>query len=252
MSVLAKANARKLLDKYCIEKPDQLNLVKIANAEFLDVRIEKLEHCFGRISYKNDFGAITISTTIKDKGQENFVLAHEMGHFFNERNKNQSVTCEGKPLIQNSGKEFDANVFATELIMHEPWFRNFIKAKKLSSLLLSEIAEYFNTSLSSAAMRFAELGNTPTAIILTTNGIVKYSMINKYFPYHFIRNGMKVNNNSYTSDFYKGNEIPRTAEEIPIEAWFLEDFNYKKDQFVMEQNIPMPSYNSCLTILWEK
>ena len=46
-------------------------------------------------------------------------------------------------------------------------------------------------------------------------------------------------------------EIPRTTEEIPIEAWFPEDFNNKKDRYIMEQNLPMPSYNSCLTILWE-
>ncbi|MBZ0179591.1 MAG: ImmA/IrrE family metallo-endopeptidase [Melioribacteraceae bacterium] len=252
MSVLAKANAKKLLDKYCIEKPSDLNLVKIANAEFLDVRFENLDHCYGRISYKNDFGAITVSTTIKDSGQENFVLAHEMGHFYNERKKNQSVKCEGDIKMQRSGREFDANVFAAELIMHEPWFYEFTNRKKLSSELLRDIADYFKTSLSSAAMRYTELGNTPTAIILTTDGTVKYSRINSYFPYQFIRNGMTVNNNSYTSDFYNGDEISRTAEEIPIEAWFLEDFNYKKNQFIMEQNIPMPSYNSCLTILWEK
>lgn len=252
MNLLAKANARKLIDQYCIEKPADLDLIKIANAEFLDVRFEYLDYCYGRISYKHDFGTITISTTIQGDGQENFVIAHEMGHFFNERYKNQSVTCEGKSLVQNSGREFDANVFAAELIMHEPWFIEFTKGKRLSSSLLSAIAEHFKTSLSSAAMRYAEIGQTPTAIILTTNGIVKYSRINKYFPYQFIRNGTEVNNNSYTSDFYKGIALPEQAEEIPADAWFLEDNNYKKDKFLMEQNIPMPNYNSCLTILWER
>jgi len=252
MSVIAKANAKKLLDDYCIEKPYDLNLIKIANAEFIDVRFEKLDHCYGRISYKDEFGAITISTTIKDYGQKNFVLAHEMGHFYNERKKFQSLICEGDIIMQRSGREFDANVFAAELILHEPWFNEFTKGKKLSSELLRDIADYFKTSLSSAAMRYAELGNTPTAIILTTDGNVKYSRINSYFPYQFIRNGMKVNRNSYTYDFYCGSEIPQQAELIPIDAWFSEDFNYKKDQFIMEQNIPMPSYNSCLTILWEK
>ena len=162
-----------------------------------------------------------------------------------------AIYCEEKDFTSISGREYAANVFAAELIMHEPWFLEFTKGKRLSSSLLSDIADYFRTSLSSAAMRYAETGPIPTAIIHTTNGVVTFSRCNKDFPYSFIEHVMKVNNNSYTSNFYNGEDIPKTAEEIPIEAWFWNDFNYKKDKFIMEQNIPMPNYNSCLTILWE-
>lgn len=251
MNIIAKANARKVIEEYCIEKPSGLNLIKIANAEYLSVDYIEIKNGAGKISFKDGYGAIGISNKITDKGQQNFVLAHELGHYFNERKNPQTIICTEKDLTSRSGREYDANVFAGELVMHEPWFLEFTKGKRLSSSLLSETADYFNTSLSSAAMRYAEIGPVPTAIILTTDGVVKYSKCNKDFPYQYIEHGMKVNNNSYTSDFYKGEIIPTSAEEIPLEAWFWNDNNYKKDQFIIEQNILMPNYNSCLTLLWE-
>ena len=136
--------------------------------------------------------------------------------------------------------------------MPEEWIVNFTKGKKFGKKLLSETAEYFDISLSAAALRYAEIGNHPVAVIMSKDGVVKWSRINKYFTFHFIRNGSKINDLSYAYEFFKGEKITDEPQEILADAWFREDFNYKKDYFLYEQNIPMYRYNSVLTLLWEK
>jgi hypothetical protein len=136
--------------------------------------------------------------------------------------------------------------------MPEEWFVKFTKGKKFDKKLLSLTAGYFDISFSAAALRYAEIGNHPVAVIISKDGSVKWSRINKYFTFHFIKNGSKVNNLSYAYEFFNDEKIPDEPEEILADAWFAEDFNYKKDYFIYEQNIPMYRYNSVLTLLWEK
>ena len=64
--------------------------------------------------------------------------------------------------------------------------------------------------------------------------------------------GMKISPNSYTHDFFNGKNVPKTPEEIPIEAWFSESFSYQKDRFVFEQCHQIPDLNSVLAMVWEK
>ncbi|MBK8946950.1 MAG: ImmA/IrrE family metallo-endopeptidase [Ignavibacteriae bacterium] len=255
MEVIAKANARKLISEYCIEKPEELNLLNILSGERILLERKELKNSLANIVFDNEDAIITIGNNFADEGHENFVIAHELGHFLNQRNIKGNINCNTLNLINVKAEidfEYSANVFASELIMHEPWFIEFTKGKKLSSDLLSNIAEYFKTSLSSAAMRYAELGKTPTAIVFSKDGIIKWSRINSYFPFKFIKGGIQVNNLSYASEFYKGNNLPDKEEVILADAWFKYDYYFKKDFFLMEQNIPMPNYNSVLTILWEK
>jgi len=255
MSILAKANAKKLLKEYLIKDPAMLDLYAIAGYENLFIEERDLFSCEGQLVVNAGMGIITIDDKITEKGQKKFTIAHELGHFFNSGKKNGSYFCSGldiRGIKQDITAEVDANDFAAELLMPEDWFVRFTKGRMIGKKLLSEIAEYFNISLSAAALRYAEIGNHPVAVIMSKDGIVKWNRINKHFTFHFIRNGSKVNDLSYTSEFFKGEKIPDDPEEILADAWFAEDFNYKKDYFIYEQNIPMYRYNSVLTLLWEK
>jgi len=109
----------------------------------------------------------------------------------------------------------------------------------------------FNTTLSSIAIRYAEYGKFPIAVILSYGGKVKWSKINEFFPFKYIPVGQELNTFSYAIDFFQGKEIDTKPEEILADAWFLNDYNYKKEFYLHEQNIPMKNYNSVLTILRE-
>ena len=90
------------------------------------------------------------------------------------------------------------------------------------------------------------------AVIMSKDGVVKWSRINKYFPFNFIRSGSEITSSSYAYEFYNGEKISLEPDLILADAWFWEDYNYKKDYFLYEQNIPMYRYNAVLTLLWEK
>jgi len=297
---IAVANACKLIEKYCIKLPNQYSLEELLNAEGLVYIEESLDGLAGNIVFTAENGIVTVNSNIESETQKIFTAAHELGHFENEAHTRPLPKGEEKALIQpnfplnakggyskargifecgfedvlgvkrTSRTETAANDFAAELLMHKPWFEEFTKSKKLSLTLLSECAEHFTVSLSAAAFRYAEIGNAPCAIIMSTDGVVKWSSINKSFPYQFLRNGLKVHNMSYAFDLHKAMhnyklnlcsfdqmkrnfaEVPK-EEDIPAFAWFNEDYSLNGNQNIriMEANIAMHNYNSVITVLWE-
>lgn len=254
MNPLIKANAANMLKQYRIKKHSQFNLFEIMNAEGLLIQRVNLENSIGSISFDAGYGIVSIDANIKDEKQSRFIAAHEFGHFVNEREKPGFYRCTGEMIFGTGGNlnlESDASRFGVELLMFEQWFLDFIKGKRFGKKLLTEISDYFEVSLSSSALRYAELGTTPTAMILSKNGKVEWSCLNKSFCYSWIPKGYKVNNLSYAFDFFDGEEIPDEPETILADAWFLEDSAYRKDHFLFEQNIPMPRYDAILSIVWE-
>lgn len=153
-------------------------------------------------------------------------------------------------LKRTSPREMSANDFAAEFLMHEPWFVERVKGKKLTVELLKETANYFDVSLTSVAIRYAEIGTHPAAIVMSREGIVKWSAINKSFPYQFIKWGVKVDTLSYVHDIFEGKPYPKNGDDVPAEAWFKGSYYLKKDERVNEFNIPMMNYRSVLTVLW--
>lgn len=262
MNVLAKANADKLLKNLYIDSPGKLDLESIAGIDNLFIEERNLAGKEGELVLKDGLGVISIDSKIAEPGQKRFTIAHELGHYYNEavpgfRNGQSDFyfSCSGEDIrsIYNKNiNEVNANNFAAELLMPEEWFKKFTTGKKFDKKLLSETAGYFSTSLSATALRYAEAGNHPTAVVMSKDGKVKWVKVNSYFPFKFIRTGSEVSSLSYSFEFYKDKPIPDEPELILSDAWFAEDFKYKKDYFLFEQNIPMYRYNAVLTILWEK
>ncbi len=254
MSILSKANAKKLLKELYIEEPSQIDLYAIAGIENLFIEERVLSSCEGELVYKDNMGIISVDSGISEPGQKKFTIAHELGHYFNSGKRAGSYFCSGldiRGIKQSITAEADANEFAAELLMPEELFRSFTRGKKFGKEILSGIAGYFGVSLSAAALRYAEIGGHPVAVIMSKDGVVKWSSINKYFPFKFIRPGSKVSPSSYVHELFEGKKISTDFETILADAWFWEDNNYKKDYFLFEQNIPMYKYNAVLTVLWE-
>lgn len=253
-NVIAAANARKLLNKYLIDKPVELDLTAIANAENLSIVTKKLNNCAGKIVWRKSSGLIFISSEIKNENQQRFIIAHELGHYCNDFENEFSIKCLPNQIFglnPSSENEKNANDFASELLMPEEWFLNLVTGKQFDLSLLKNISETFNVSITAAALKYAQHGSTPTTIILSTDGIIKWSKISSGFPFQFIRPNTNINRASYAYNFFTGEKVPDTPETILADAWFWEDNNYRANYFLNELNIPMRNYNSVLTLLWE-
>jgi Zn-dependent peptidase ImmA (M78 family) len=258
MSITAKANAILIIRKYGFESPAEINLEELIYAENLFLKEEEFEGCEGKIIFNDTTGIITINSRIKEAGQKNFIMAHELGHYICEsksREFNEGtiiIKCRFEDLngINKAKREENANSFAGELLMPEEWFASFVNKKIISKSLISETAEYFNVSLTAAAFNYSRIGHRECAVVLSKEGIIQWSSIHKEFKYQFIRAKKRVSKLSYAHDFFAGMPIPSSEEEIPAEAWFNEYNNINKNDRIFELNIPMQKYNAVLTLIW--
>lgn len=251
--MLARAHARKLLDECFITSPENLDLEKIAAHKNVFIEVDSFNTHLGRIHRAENYGLIKVNSSIKDKGQKNFTIAHELGHFISEHNK-QIQGCTAADLMAFKSKkelERDANIFAAELLMRDEWVWNFTRKRIPGTELIKDMAEYFNTGLLSAAIRYAETGKHPAAVILSKEGKVAWSTINKDFQFQWLKPGYPVNGNSYADNYYKDGSMDTDKNKILADAWFLDDKFYRRDYYLNEQNIYLTAYNSVLTILWE-
>ena len=129
-----------------------------------------------------------------------------------------------------------------------------VLSERMEHRLKTLTANYFNVSLTAAAIRYTEFGYYPAAIIMAKESVVIWKAINKNFPYQFIRPKSKVGELSYTYDYFNGKEFPPEGEDIPARAWFGEDFNLKdREARIWEMIIPFPRYKSAMVVLgiWE-
>jgi Zn-dependent peptidase ImmA (M78 family) len=248
----ARAKAREVISRYCIKSPEEINLENLAGCEYILIEEENSKGYQGRISFGEGYGLIKVNNQIKEEGQRRFVIAHELGHFFNEMRKNTG--CTSKDLMKfnhSNDNEYRANIFASELLMHEPWITEYTSGKKPSIELLKDISNDFKVSVSAAGIRYTETGKYPTCIIMSKDGKVIWSSINKLFPFQFIKPNQPLNSYSSAYDYFQGKEISQEPEEILADAWFLNDYDYKPEYYLIEQNLVMKNYGCVLTMLWE-
>jgi Zn-dependent peptidase ImmA (M78 family) len=254
MTGLSEARARQLLREYCIENPTQLgNLEEIANAEGLIVEDASLDYCEASIIYEESYGLVKISKNIREPGARRFALAHEMGHFYND--KLRLHRCSSEDLLTLKSKkmlEDNANAFAVELLMKKDWFVDFVKGCNPGIEAIRDAAKYFGVSMTAAAIRYAGVDVFPVAVISSKHGKVLWSAISKSFRFQYIQRGQPVNEYSAAYDFFIGKDVSPEPQEILADAWFQNDKDFANGIFMMEQTLVLKNYDALLTLVWEK
>lgn len=247
--------AEDLIKKYCIKNQQQLDLELIANAEYLIIEETELNGLLGKIIFDQDMGLIQINKSITNIGLRRFTIAHEMGHYYISKNSNWNKHgCTIGSLgnyIPDKSHEAEANKFAAELLMYKPWFSKYIKNMPVCIDLIKQIADDFKVSITAAAIRYAEIGQYPIAVILSKNSVVQWSFINSYFPCRYLPPGSVVPKESNVWDYFNGKQMSEDEDMIPALSWFKEDFKCKRSTYFYEQSVEIPVTNSVLTILWQ-
>lgn len=152
-------------------------------------------------------------------------------------------------------QEKEANDFATELLMPEILFKEACLKKKFSPNLIRELAEKFNTSVTSIVYRFIDFGNHPICSVLSKDGKVEYYKKSKEMRYWMTdRTRLDVPYDSVANEYYTKNIIYRkedSAQQIYKSTWF-ELNEYDKDNLMFEYCIITQRYNTVLSVIWEK
>ncbi|KAA6323722.1 hypothetical protein EZS27_026868 [termite gut metagenome] len=111
--------AQRLLDEFGLENLKDFSVEDLIYARDILLEEKKISNSDGRIVFGNTKTKISINSEIKYIGRRRFTLAHELGHFELHHNKNTHLEDNTLTLdyFKNGGQEYEANQFATELLM---------------------------------------------------------------------------------------------------------------------------------------
>lgn len=231
MATLASLRARDFLSSIGYSQPNDLSIEEMVWSLGIILKDEKIEGSDGRILMDSDSAIITVNSEIKYQPRKNFIIAHELGHYFLHRNNTKFFSDTEKTLSDwknNNSLETEANDFAKELLMPEFLFSPLCKGK-LSINLIKKLSGTFNSSITATVLRYKDLGDIPIAIIYLEKGIVNWSFYSHDFILQYLPKGSKVRPGTVAYDFiYNNVELSENPELIDAVDWFPEDFNIEK------------------------
>lgn len=258
--------AKELLEEIGFDNISDLSMDLLVSGLGATLIMEPLKNSDGKIVRGNSKTLIKVNSEIPYEEKVRFTIAHELGHYLlhekldlevhndnsNTLNWFQSTEQQAKRGLQ----EWEANDFASELLMPEKALRKFVNNKRFSPPLLIDIAAHFKTSLTSVAYRLLSLNIYPLFIVSIHKGKVSYWNLSKDFwvkvkeitklapPEDSVAQEYIDANYNY---IYKESE---KAQLISKSVWF-ELKTYEKDTNFYEYCIPIKQYQSIISIIWE-
>ncbi len=249
--------AQKLINEFGIEHPNDFTIEELIHARDIILEEKKISNCDGRIVFGKLKSKISINSDLKYIGRRRFTLAHELGHFELHRNLNTHLDDNALTLdyFKNGGQEYEANQFATELLMPSKPFVTYTQGKRFSPELLRDIAEHFETSITSATFRYLELGQHPIYLFhCRDKKVIYWKNTNNYYRKVKDITRLQPPTDSVAMEFFNDGTIYRkndSAQEIEKSTWF-ETGQYDSDDEYFEYAIVTKDYNTVLSVVWEK
>lgn len=253
--VIAQAEAARIWQLYGYAHPRELVLEDLAYAMGVVVVEGPLDASDARLVRKGKRGLVRIKETIPEPGRKRFALAHELGHWVMHEKISQILACTSEDMVsqyKTSPPEIEASYFASALILPEALFAERIKHSTPTYKLLSKLAEEFQTSLTATAVRYVELSNDYCALVVSENGRVRWWRHSDDFKGNFwIDPGSRLSSKTVAASLFNGEGKPARPEKVDITAWLPDiDTNAIDSDVIVEESIPILSYNQVLSLLW--
>ncbi len=127
---------------------------------------------------------ILFNTSVTSPGYRRFTIGHELGHHQMTHHR-QVLLANGQMHVSQSGfvsnrwHELEADHFAAELLMPRDPFSAALDRRTPGLDAVREIADEFETSLTSTAIRFAKLSSEPVAAVVSQGGTVRYCWVSE-------------------------------------------------------------------------
>lgn len=244
----AVASAKQLISKLRIRHAKEIDIDLIAAHHDLLVRRVPLRHEEGRLLRTPRLGIINVSDEAFRSNKWRFVVAHEIGHFIRHPDNDNFEACTRGDLTNytGSGREAEANDFASELLMPETLFKKACDRNRPCLRDVGGLAEEFNTSLTATALRFILFAPEPCAVVHSTNGMVDWLDWSQNFRLG-IRKRTKLDTRTYAGDLFAGKPVDDRPSQVDGDAW--SDSPWARDVDLFEHSRKV-STNSVVTFLW--
>ncbi|MEQ3691921.1 MAG: ImmA/IrrE family metallo-endopeptidase [Flavobacterium sp.] len=251
---------KKLAEAIALEFSDIVTpLDKILAEENLDLFYDSYGNNFdGMTIYDDTNFFIHINTFRGNKpntSRARFTIAHELGHYFidNHRIGLKKGLLSPHPSNNNENTHFrierEADYFASCLLMPEEKFKKFILRKKFEFSIIKSLSEYFQTSITATAIRFADIGNHPLMIVFGENGKIKWKWSSEDFPFKYLLYSDKIPEDSVMGEYFYQNKQISGTEDI----WPIDWFNYVKNDDIHRKfkEHCISHKHLALSIIWE-
>jgi Zn-dependent peptidase ImmA (M78 family) len=185
-----------------------------------------------------------------------YTFGHELGHYFLDGHRNALASGEAPAHSSFTNfkseiyTEWEADYFSACLLMPEKRFKKDCFRRKFTFSILDELSKKYQTSLTSTAIRFAEIGNHPLMIVFCENGQIKWYWYSDDFPYNRLLHGkFKIPSDTVIGEYFSEGKKYTTTQEVWAIDWFNRVPNFRTSQKFREHCIPYK--NMAMSIIWE-
>lgn len=215
--------AERLLQRYGITLPEQIDLEAIAFDQGIRVKYHPLTGCEARIIGFGDRAIITVDDR-QSTTRQRFSTAHELGHWHHHRGK--TLTCRSTDIgnygygTLASNREKTADRFAADLLLPPFLFRQECRKFRESTFECIEfLSQLFRTSVTSTAIQTVDHG--PEIVILVCHGVKKrkWFRVSKGMPGHWFPKDF-LDRESCAFDLLRDAERRSGRTLVPGDAWF--------------------------------
>jgi Zn-dependent peptidase ImmA (M78 family) len=246
---VAQGEAARIWNLYKFKSPSELILETLALTMKVLVLDGTLESADARLIRSDDSGLIRVKSTIREPGRRRFAISHEIGHWLLHKGRSQIFACTNQDMLatyKTNPDEADANFFASALLMPEHLFRPRIQNQTFSKVLISDLADYFQTSLTATAIRYCYLTEDYCAVVSVFDGKISWWRGSNNFENRFwIHNGTKISATSIAAKTIPGQ---MESSEIDITEWSARGAYRGSDTFI-EESVSFKNYDYTLVFL---
>lgn len=248
---ISVARAREVLKDLDIQEPDEIDVSRIAAYYGVEVREEPLTGMDGRIVRNETSAIVTVRESIPFAPQKRFVIAHELGHFFLHPKTRQIETVDQSQTLDWSEKqhveEYEANLYAAELLMPVSLFKPRISGEEPSFALIEKLVRDFNTTFTATAVQYILTTCEECALVSCTGRQRIWAVCSPGFSFKFLEDGY-VHGCSCAAEVLRNGGTVRSSD---VEAgYWLDGFYGDHKSSITEEARFFPSLGRSLSLIW--
>jgi len=235
----------KLLQELGISEPEDIDLEAIAYHCGATVVEDDLRGCEARLVGFGDKAFITLKHGGYER-RKRFSLGHELGHWMHDRGQ-ATFRCASKDFETWGGesREVRANNYAANLLLPRFMFAPRAKPCDVTLVSASVLADTFQTSLTSTAIRLVEFCDKPAIAVYVTPAGIKMIRRHKLVPFKAqLRDTLSRDSNAFQT---LTDAIDRGPTDLEASTWFTD---YHAKWHSVQEHSKRIRPGLVLTLLW--
>lgn len=193
----------------------------------------------------------------QEGGRRRFSIAHELGHYHipaHRRHREEGAYCGERDMragaSDSAGIEWEANDFASELLMPTGQFGVDVAKRDLSIASARELASdgFYDVSVTAAAWRMVQVSTYQCAMVVSSNGTIDWACRSESFRIPGLRRGSIVNGDTIASAGFQGGDSETRPLEVDVSAWL--EPRYPVRGKLLESTHVIRSLGQVVSLLW--